>query len=325
MNLKIGDEVRVIAPSRSLEILSEETIDIATKRLEQRGLTVSFGKNIMNTDPDFNSASIEERISDLHDAFTNTNIKAILTGIGGFLSNQLLKYIDYDLIKKNPKILCGFSDITALLNAIYAKTGLITFYGPHFSSLGMKKGCEYTLEYFDKMFFEETGLTVKSSKEYSDDLWFIDQEKRTFLKNEGMKIINEGVAEGTLIGGNLNTFNLLQGTEFMPSLKNSILFLEDDESAKELFFQEFDRNLESLIQLPDFKEVKALILGRSQISCNMSDTKWRKLIQNKEELKNIPVIFDCDFGHTTPILTIPIGGYCKLEALNGKINLTIKK
>src|SRR5680860_43589 len=121
--LKKGDKVRVIAPSRSMAIISQETRDIAKNRFEELGLELSFGKHIEEID-DFVSSSIESRIEDLHDAFCDSRVKAIFTVIGGFNCNQLLQYIDWDLIKNNPKIFCGFSDITALNNAIYAKTGL---------------------------------------------------------------------------------------------------------------------------------------------------------------------------------------------------------
>ena len=126
---------------------------IATERLEELGLKVTFGKHVMEADPDYMCASIDARVEDLNEAFRDKNVKAILTVIGGFNSNQLLDYIDYDAIKENPKIFCGFSDITALSNAIHAKTGLVTYSGVHYSSFGMLKGFEYSLEYFKKMFF----------------------------------------------------------------------------------------------------------------------------------------------------------------------------
>ena len=106
----------------------------------------------MEADPDYMCASRDARVEDLNEAFRDENVKAILTVIGGFNSNQLLDYIDYEAIKNNPKIFCGFSDITALSNAIYAKTGVVTYSGPHYSSFGMLKGFEYSLEYFKKMF-----------------------------------------------------------------------------------------------------------------------------------------------------------------------------
>ena len=226
--------------------------------------------------------------------------------------------------RENPKIFCGFSDITAISNAIHAKTGLVTYSGPHYSSFGMLKGFEYELEYFKKMFLQSEEIEVESSKEWSDDLWFMDQENREFIKNEGMYIINEGKAEGNIVGGNLCTLNLLQGTEYMPNIEGKILFLEDDEMAEKVYLMEFDRDLQSLIHTKEFKNIKAIVIGRAQKSCNMTKEKWIKMIKNKPELKDIPVIAGADFGHTTPIFAFPIGGYAKLEALDGEIKLLIK-
>ena len=129
--LKAGDEVRVIAPSRSMKILGEDCKKIATERLEALGLKVSFGEYVNESDEDYMVATVEHRVQDLNKAFADKNVKAILTVIGGFNSNQILDYIDYDTIKENPKIFCGFSDITALSCAIHAKTGLVTYSGPH--------------------------------------------------------------------------------------------------------------------------------------------------------------------------------------------------
>ena len=322
--LKKGDEVRVIAPSRSMAILKDDCIKLATERLEALGLKVTFGKYVMEADPDYMCTSAKHRVEDLNEAFKDKNVKAILTVIGGFNSNQILDYIDYEAIKENPKIFCGFSDITALSNAIHGKTGLVTYSGPHYSSFGMLKGFEYTLEYFKKMFFEEEELEIESSKDWSDDAWFVDQENRDFIENEGMFIINEGTAEGDIVGGNLCTLNLLQGTSYMPNIENKILFIEDDEMAGKLFLVEFDRNLQSLIHTPEFKTVKGIVLGRAQKASQMTKEKWIKLIKNKPELENIPVIANANFGHTTPIITFPVGGHAKLEAIDGKIKLLIK-
>ena len=322
--LKAGYEVRVIAPSRSMTILGEDCKKIATERLEALGLKVTFGKYVMEADEDYLIASAQHRAEDLNEAFKDKNVKAILTVIGGFNSNQILDLIDYEAIKENPKIFCGFSDITALSNSIYAKTGLVTYSGPHYSSFGMLKGFEYELEYFKKMFFSDEEFEVVSSKEWSDDLWFIDQENREFIPNDGMFVINEGTAEGEIVGGNLCTLNLLQGTKYMPNIENKILFLEDDNMAGKIFLMEFDRNLQSLIHTPEFKTVKALVLGRAEKDCIMTKEKWIKMIKNKPELQNIPVIAGVDFGHTTPIIAFPIGGKARLEAKDNNIKLFIK-
>lgn len=319
--LKKGDEVRIIAPSRSINMLSEETIETATKRLEDLGLIVTFGKNVNKVfNEEYGCASIEDRVSDLHDAFKDKNVKAILTVIGGFNINQLLDYIDYDLIKNNPKIICGYSDITALTNAIYAKTGLVTYSGPVYSSFGMKKGFEYTLDYFKKMFFEDEDIEITSSDSWSDDAWYIDQENRTFNKNEGMTVINGGYAEGTIVGGNLCTLNLLQGTEYMPELNNTILFIEDDDLVGDEYIREFDRDFVSLLQCYKGKKLNGIVVGRAQINSKMNIDKWKILFKNKN-LKDIPIIINANFGHTFPMITFPIGGTVVIN--NGKI--VIKK
>lgn len=323
--LKSGDEIRVIAPSRSMKIVNKECREIADKRLKNLGLNVTFGKHVEECD-NFTSSSIQARVEDINEAFSDENVKAVITVIGGFNSNQLLTHIDYDLIKNNPKIFCGFSDITALSNSIYAKTGLVTYSGPHYSSFGMKYGFDYTLDYFKKMFFTEDEIEINSSDVWSNDPWFIDQEKRDFFKNHKMFCINEGKAEGKIIGGNLSTISLLTGTEYMPKFDtDTILFIENDATASgAVYLAEFDRMLQSLIHQPGFCNVKGIVLGRAEKSSDMNPEKWTMMIKNKEELKNIPVIADADFGHTTPIFTFPIGGIARMVVNADDVKLYIK-
>ena len=317
--LKVRDEVRVIAPAKSLAIISKENREIANKRIEELGLKISFGKHVDEMD-DFASSSIESRIEDLHEAFSNKNVKAVFTVIGGFNSNQLLKYIDWDLIKKNPKIICGYSDITALNNSIFAKTGLVTYSTPQYSTFGQKLYFDYTLDYFEKCLFKNDPFEIKPSESWSDDKWYKDQDNRKLIPNEGWLTINEGNAEGTILGANLCTFNLFQGTEYMPSLNNSILFLEDDETSKSF---DFDRNLQSLIHLPDFSEVKGIVIGRFQKESEITNGLLTQIIKTKRELNNIPVLANVDFGHTSPIISFPVGGTCKVEATSESQSLRI--
>lgn len=319
--LQRGDKIRVISPARSLAIISKEVQDNASRRWKSLGLIVTFSKNVSEKD-EFDSSAIKSRVDDIHTAFSDKKVKCILTSIGGFNSNQLLKYLDYNLIKLNPKILCGYSDITALQNVIYTKTGLVTYSGPAFSTLGMLHGLDYTVDYFKKCLMETGSFKIIPSKEWSDDMWYKDQQNRKFIKNNGFKMINEGEAEGKIIGGNLCTFNLLQGTEFMPSLKNSILFVEDDEESKP---QHFDRDLQTLLHLPDFDGVKGIVIGRFQKVSAMTEELLIKIIKAKNELNHIPIIANVDFGHTTPIITFPIGGTARILARNNEIKLEIMK
>lgn len=202
--LSKGGGVRVVTPSRSLSMswITQELQERAQARLEELGLVVSFGKHIREID-EFEASSTKSRVEDLHDAFSDSSVQLIHTVIGGFNSNQLLQYLDYDLIGRNPKILCGFSDITALANAIYAKTRVATYSGPHFFNFGMKHGFEYTLDYFKHSLFSDDPITLQPAKEWSDDRWATKQEEREFIPNDGYWVLNEGEAEGTIIGGNL--------------------------------------------------------------------------------------------------------------------------
>ncbi|MBI2792812.1 MAG: LD-carboxypeptidase [Gammaproteobacteria bacterium] len=318
-----GDQIRVIAPSRSLKIIAEENIKHAVKALEALGLKVTFGKNVNEVDM-MGSSSIASRVEDLHEAFADKNVKAILTVIGGFNSNQLLSYIDYDLIKKNPKIFCGFSDITALQNAIYHKSGLVTYSGPHFSTFAMKKGFEYSLDYFKNIFFHRSRIKVSASKQWADDAWFSDQDNRTFYDNDGYWTIHEGQAKGKIVGGSLSTFQLLQGTSYMPSLENSILFIEADAITEGNFdIVEFDRDLQSLIHQPNFDKVQGMLIGRFEKKFNIDLEKLKFIINTKRELKNIPIIANADFGHTNPIFTFPVGGLCEMSSSKGSVSIEL--
>ena len=322
--LKAGDVVRVIAPARSLsmEWINNETMKtVANQRFADLGLKLTFGEHVYEID-DFNSSSIESRLDDLHTAFTDNQVKMIITVIGGFNSNQLLQYINYDLISKNPKILCGYSDITALANAIYAKTGLVTYSGPHYFSFGDKKGIDYTLDYFKKCFFSDEPFELCSSEKWSNDRWIEQQDTRTFTKNEGYWTINPGFSDGVIVGGNQCTLNLLQGTEYMPNISDSILFLEDDYEAH---VATFDRDLQSILHQLNFKQVKGIVIGRFQPETGMSRELLTQIIKSKRELNNLPVVANVDFGHTTPLITFPIGGNCQLELSSSESKITISK
>jgi len=319
--LKKGDEVRIIAPARSISILSKEIRKIADSRFTELGLKLSFGKHIEETDQ-FNSSTIESRIEDLHEAFADQNIKAVITVIGGFNSNQLLKYIDWELVRKNPKILLGFSDITVLNDTFFAKCGLVTYSGPHYATFGQKKNFDYTMEYFRKCLMDDRPFEIVASDYWSDDPWYLDQEKRELIKNPGYLVINKGEAEGVILGGNLCTLNLLQGTEYFPDLRDSVLFIEDDYESQPYHF---DRDLQSLIHLPDFKKVKGLIIGRFQKKSHMTEDLLREIIKSKKELKVIPVVANADFGHSDPKITFPVGGKVSLSAKNTQVLINIER
>lgn len=308
--LSIGDEIRVVALARSLSLIGEKNAKIAQKNLEAQGFKVSFGKHCWEMD-EFHSSSVESRIEDLHDAFRDPNVKAILTVVGGYNTNQLLSHVDYDLIRANPKILCGFSDITAICNAITAKTGMITYSGIHFSTWAMELGFEYNLEYFRKCLMEEAPFSVIHSKTWSDDPWYMDQQARHFIENTGYWVLSEGSASGRIVGGHVRCIACLQGTQFMPSLNDAVLFLEEDFETNAVLF---DRLLQSLIQQRDFSGVKGIVIGRFQKDSGITRENLMKIVKSKRELDGLPIIANADFGHTNPLITFPIGGDVEVRA-----------
>lgn len=279
---------------------------------------MTFGKHVEEKD-DFLSSSIVSRVEDIHDAFSDQNVKAVIAVVGGYNSNQLLRYIDWDLIRNNPKIFCGYSDFTVLNNAFLAKTNMVTYSGPAYSTFGQELYFEYTLEYFRKCLFSEGPLKITPSDHWSDDTWYKDQKSRKLVQNPGYLVINEGRATGTIIGANIGTLQLLQGTEYFPDLTDTILFIEDDEES--LAFH-FDRDLQSLIHLPNFSKVKGIIVGRFQKASRVSNDTLTQIIKRKKELDHIPVMANADFGHTSPIITYPIGGECTFDTQKRLIEIT---
>lgn len=317
--LQPGDQIRVVSPATSLAVIPPEQRHTAIERYASLGLSVSFAEHAEERDQ-FNSSSIASRVADLHAAFADPAVNGIVTTLGGYNCNQLLRYLDFDLIAAHPKVFCGYSDITALSTAIYSRTGLVTYSGPHFSTFGMVRGVEYTLEYFKHCVMSADRFAVPPAETWSDDEWYLDQDNREFVPHDGYLMINEGRAEGTLLGGNLCTLNLLQGTEYMPVLSGAILLIEDDFESK---VPNFDRDLQSLLHQPGFSEVRGLILGRFQKASAIDPETLIRIVKSKRELDAIPVIADASFGHTTPQFTFPIGGRGRLSAENGSASFTI--
>jgi len=319
--LRPGASVRVIAPARSLAIIGAETRAEADRKLAALGLRVSFGEHVEACD-DFSSSSVADRVADLHDAFCDPAVDGILTVLGGFNSNQLLTGIDYDAIASHPKVLCGFSDITALSGAILARTGLVTYSGPHYSTFGMKRGFDYTEAGFRACLMETAPVELAPAPAWSDDPWFLDQENRREEPDTAWWVLQEGSAEGTIVGGNLCTLNLLQGTPFMPCLDGTVALIEDDEQVRPW---DFDRDLVSLLHQPGFAGVRAVIIGRFQRASEMTRDLLTQIVASKPQLAGLPVIGNVDFGHTTPAFTFPVGGSIEVHADAAAPRLTITR
>jgi len=309
----------VVAPARSRTIVTEhDHTALIEKRFAALGLRLTFGDHVDERD-DFDSASVASRVADLHAAFADPEVAGILTVIGGTNSNELLPYLDWDLIATHPKIFCGYSDITAVQNAILACTGLVTYSGPHWSSFGMRDYFEKTEQWFAQALLGQGSIELRPSKSWTDDPWFADQDTRTVRANDGWWPLQPGQATGRIVGGNLCTLNLLQGTTYMPSLDGSVLMVEDDYLSDA---KEFARNLTSLLQLPDASGIQGLVIGRFQEASRVTRSLLEQIIASQDRLAALPVLANVDFGHTDPSITFPIGGRAAL-AVGGNNSLHI--
>lgn len=320
--LRAGDTVRVIAPACSRAMIMEhDNTRWIDERFDAMGLRLTFGEHV-DVDDAFRSSPIEARVADLHAAFADPDVAGILTVIGGFTSNELLPYLNWDLIAANPKVLCGYSDITALGNAIFARTGLVTYSGPHWSTFGMRDLFEPTGQWFREALFDDAPLTLAPSSGWTDDAWFARQDGRTATPSEGWWPLQDGIARGRILGGNLGTLDLLQGTDYMPSLDGALLFLEDDFGTDPSTLL---RDLTSLLQVPSAAGVTGLAMGRFQSVSRITREVLAEIVSRQPALRGKPVVANLDFGHTNPLLTFPIGGEGEVTVTDGRAAVRITR
>jgi len=317
--LKKGDTLGIVATSTTINVAGEESVKRGYDYLRSKGFKIVEAPNCRKT-YGHAAGTIQKRVDALHQMFENPEIDGIMAFWGGFQSHQLLEYLDYKLIKRNPKPFIGYSDTTALGVGIFAKTGLVTFSGPAVVTFTSPKVIPYSWEYFEKVLMSgKTPLTIKPSATYTDNKWYLRKDKKVILeKAEGWKTYNSGKAEGQIIGGNLGTMLLLNGTDYWPDLRGKILFVEEDEEETS---KTIDRLFTKLRQIGTFDQIKGLVVGRFQTETEFSKKDSFEMIL-KDALKgyDIPVLYDVDFGHTQPLLTIPMGIRCRLDA--GKKQIT---
>jgi putative carboxypeptidase yocD len=315
--LKPGDEIRIVAPARSVGDIDERVLDRAKTTLASLGLKVTFSKNAFSRNQR-GCPTDDEKVEDLHTAFIDENVKCVLSAIGGFNSNQLLDKIDWQIIKDNPKIFGGFSDITVLNHAILAKTGMVTYAMPNFYCFGLPPENSYSLEYFQRCLFADQPdyYEMQPAKYWYDFPWSYDEiSPRQALKNDGPRIVQSGLAKGTMIGGNLCSLNLLNGTDYFPKVTGDIVLCIEDDSYDSIP-ETVERNIQSLMQQPFFRQVKAILIGRFQGESRATDDMISDIILSKNIDSKIPVVVNLDFGHTDPKFIYPVGGCCQVAANN---------
>ena len=296
--LKKGDTIGVIAPSNYIEKDDLEYINASIALMEASGFKVKFGKYVFEDTLGYGT-SPEKRAADINWAFTDDEVKAIMCVKGGEDSNTTLDYIDYEMIKKHPKIICGFSDNTSILNAIHEKTWLVTYHGPTFKSLtSWETG--YAYKQFIKTFAENTESLIMGEPE------------------DEYTTIQVGQATGELVGGNLSLFTKLVCGKYAVNVQDKILFLEElgFEAAPEMV----NSNIYYLKQNGVFDRIAGLWIGNYE---HPSKIGLEKIIINAigDEYK-FPIIKSDNFGHIDKKIIIPIGTKAEINT-NEKIKIKL--
>ena len=292
-----GDLIGIISPASSPDDLTR--IELGVQYLEKLGYRVEVGKNVGKI-RGYLAGTDEERLQDLHYMFKKKEVKAIICIRGGYGSPKLLDKIDYKLIGANPKIFVGYSDITALQMAFFQKTGLITFGGPMLAVDFYNEISPFTEEMF----------------------WGLITSKKSFGKislpaEDKLFTLNKGNTKGRIVGGNLALITSLLGTEYLPAVKDKILFLED---VSEVPYR-IDRMLNQLRLAKVLKQPSGIILGVF-VDCNETDPAKKTLtlgevIGDYFGSLDIPIVYNFSHGHLKNNITIPYGIMMKLNASRG--------
>ena len=299
--LKEGDKVGLISPG---SYITEAQLKESVENLESIGLEVFYTETILKK-YGYLAGTDKERAEDVNRMFADKSIKGIFAARGGYGCSRILPLLDYEIIKTNPKILIGYSDITALLYGIYSQTGLITFHGP----VGISTFNKYSNTHVKNILFNP-------HKTYTMTNLPEDENK--------INIINKGTAKGKLVGGNLSIVVTMIGTKYDVDLKDKIVFLED--VGEEPY--RIDRMLTHLLEATNIKQAAGIALGVfNNCEIDKDDPEFensltlQEVFQDRFGKLNIPVISGLSFGHISNKFTLPFGIETKLDTETKSLTL----
>lgn len=297
--LLIGDTIGIVSPSTPITPNRKDAFNIGIKNLSKIGLKVKLGKYVEKCTLGY-SATKEEKAEDINRMVLNKDVKAIFSSKGGENSFSCLELINYENIKNNPKIIYGISDATNYLNAIYAKTGLVTFHQSDVKTIE-----KWNINSFEKQDFILRLIKGKIGK---------------INKNSNWKCLRSGCAEGTIIGGNLKSIINLINTEYMPDFNDKILFLEA--YAKSTPLELVDCYLSILKYHGVFNKIKGLWIG--YYKGDTDNLKFEDVVMENLKKFDFPILKCGDFGHDCDNIVIPIGGKVKLDSNRCEVEIIDK-
>lgn len=299
--LRPGDRVGMINPARAA--FRTEPVEIQTEALAAVGLVPVKGENFYKR-RGYLAGSDEERAADINAFFADESIRA-LVGIGGWGSARLLPYLDYDLIGANPKAIVGFSDVTALLNGVHARTGLVTFHGPH-------PRARASADYFRRVLFDGELVSFQNPREIQDD--------ELVQTRERYATIHPGKARGRLIGGNLTVLAAIVGSPYVPDLDGAILFLED---VREAIYR-IDRMMTQLKLAGLLERLAGFVFGRCtdcEPGTSYGSLTLEEVLADHVGPLGIPAYRGAMIGHIKEQFTLPLGIEAEIDADAGSLKL----
>ncbi|HEX6322472.1 MAG TPA: LD-carboxypeptidase [Vicinamibacterales bacterium] len=304
--LKPGDTVGLVAPANAT--FNTYELDIARDSLEALGLNVRVGEHLRDRHG-YLAGQDRDRAADINGFFKDASVAAVLPIRGGWGSARLLPFLDYDAIRANPKIIVGYSDVTALLTAIHARTGLVTFHGAN----GMGRWDQYSLDFFRRVLFEGEAVTFTNTPTFAETNVLTPVRYRT-------QTIRPGTARGRLLGGNLSVLAGIVGSPYVPAWDGAILFLEDVGEA----IYRVDRMLTTLKLAGILERIRGFVFG----TCSECDPGSGFGALTFEELwadhiapLDIPAWSGAMIGHGMPQWTLPVGAEVSIDASAGTIRM----
>ncbi|MDH4274887.1 MAG: LD-carboxypeptidase, partial [Gammaproteobacteria bacterium] len=281
--LRRGDTVGVVSPSWGGAALFPHRVEAALRQLQDMGLRVKMAPHALGNQG-YIAASPQQRAADINAMFADTEVRAVLCTIGGDHSNQVLRYIDFDVVRRNPKVWMGFSDITVLNIALWQETGLVTFNGPCLLTdfAEYPRMLDYTTEYFSRTVMTNKALgRISPAPEWTEE--FLDWGKRLDLTRPRKKIasgawhwLKPGRARGRLMGGCIESLHHLRGTRFWPSWKDRILFIETSEEKPTP--ARIDSWLTDFENMGVLAQLRGILVGRAMRYSNEEKRQLRAIL-----------------------------------------------
>ena len=296
--LKRGDLVALFNPSGFAD---DALIQRSTVNLEKLGFRVMQSAHIRASRGN-TAGTIGQRLTDLHTLFENREVRALWAARGGSGTAQILPYVDYGLVARNPKIVIGYSDLTSLLLAIYAKTGLVTFHGP----VGSSGFTPFTVAHLEAVLMEGRAPYAMATAD--------EHAKRAVTEpNFVQRVLRGGSAEGTLVGGNLSVLSSLVGTLYLPDVEKSLLFLEEISEAP----YRVERMLTQLAQSGVLDNASAAMLGvfvKGEVPAGEESLTLTQALDDHFVARPIPSAYGLSFGHIASQWVLPIGVRARFDA-----------